>query len=419
MSSGAALLANARRHRREAGLWRLRISRASTSSTGCRASHLISAAPTPPCMCSGHGPSANIPASRRARGLERLLSAQPRRRPAGRVHRLRPCHPSAATTPTIRASPAMSAWRGVAIDSIYDMRTLFDHIPLDKVSVSMTMNGAVLPVLALFIVAGEEQGVPPEELSGTIQNDILKEFMVRNTYIYPPAPSMRIVSDIFAYTSKKMPKVQLDLDLRLSHAGSGSDRRPRARLHARRRHRICARRSSKPAWTSIVSRPPLLLLGYRHEFLHGDRQDARRAGCSGPSSWPGSSSRKTRARSRSAPTARQAAGASPPKTCSTTWCALASRPWRRRKAIPSRCTPMPSTRRLALPTDFSARIARNTQLMLQVESGTNPHHRSLGRQLLCRAADPRPCRPRARSTSRKSRSSAAWPRPSKPAFPSA
>src|SRR6478672_1349217 len=95
---------------------------------------------------------------------------------------------------------------GVAIDSIYDMRTLFDHIPLDRVSVSMTMNGAVLPVLALFIVAGEEQGVPPEELSGTIQNDILKEFMVRNTYIYPPAPSMRIVSDIFAYTSRKMPK---------------------------------------------------------------------------------------------------------------------------------------------------------------------------------------------------------------------
>ncbi|MCJ7597244.1 MAG: methylmalonyl-CoA mutase family protein, partial [Methyloceanibacter sp.] len=95
---------------------------------------------------------------------------------------------------------------GVAIDSIYDMRTLFDHIPLDKVSVSMTMNGAVLPVLALFIVAGEEQGVPPEQLSGTIQNDILKEFMVRNTYIYPPAPSMRIVSDIFAYTSKHMPK---------------------------------------------------------------------------------------------------------------------------------------------------------------------------------------------------------------------
>src|SRR5665648_286668 len=95
---------------------------------------------------------------------------------------------------------------GVAIDSIYDMRTLFDHIPLDQVSVSMTMNGAVLPVLALFIAAGEEQGVPHDKLSGTIQNDILKEFMVRNTYIYPPTPSMRIVSDIIAYTSKEMPR---------------------------------------------------------------------------------------------------------------------------------------------------------------------------------------------------------------------
>ena len=95
---------------------------------------------------------------------------------------------------------------GVAIDSIYDMRTLFSGIPLDQMSVSMTMNGAVLPVLALFIVAAEEQGVPAAKLSGTIQNDILKEFMVRNTYIYPPAPSMRIISDIFAYTSQNMPK---------------------------------------------------------------------------------------------------------------------------------------------------------------------------------------------------------------------
>ncbi len=95
---------------------------------------------------------------------------------------------------------------GVAIDSIYDMRTLFDGIPLADMTVSMTMNGAVLPVLALFIVAGEEQGVPPEKLAGTIQNDILKEFMVRNTYIYPPEPSMRIISDIFAYTSRQMPK---------------------------------------------------------------------------------------------------------------------------------------------------------------------------------------------------------------------
>lgn len=95
---------------------------------------------------------------------------------------------------------------GVAIDSIYDMRTLFSGIPLGQMSVSMTMNGAVLPVLALYIVAAEEQGVPAAKLSGTIQNDILKEFMVRNTYIYPPSPSMRIIGDIFAYTSANMPK---------------------------------------------------------------------------------------------------------------------------------------------------------------------------------------------------------------------
>jgi methylmalonyl-CoA mutase len=95
---------------------------------------------------------------------------------------------------------------GVAIDSIYDMRTLFSGIPLDQMSVSMTMNGAVLPVLALYIAAAEEQGVAAAKLSGTIQNDILKEFMVRNTYIYPPKPSMRIISDIFAFTAKEMPK---------------------------------------------------------------------------------------------------------------------------------------------------------------------------------------------------------------------
>ena len=95
---------------------------------------------------------------------------------------------------------------GVAIDSVEDMKVLFDQIPLDKMSVSMTMNGAVLPILAFYIVAAEEQGVSPEKLSGTIQNDILKEFMVRNTYIYPPSPSMKIIADIFKYTTSKMPK---------------------------------------------------------------------------------------------------------------------------------------------------------------------------------------------------------------------
>ena len=95
---------------------------------------------------------------------------------------------------------------GVAIDTVEDMKILFDQIPLNEMSVSMTMNGAVLPIMAFYIVAAEEQGVAPELLSGTIQNDILKEFMVRNTYIYPPTPSMKIIADIFEFTSKKMPK---------------------------------------------------------------------------------------------------------------------------------------------------------------------------------------------------------------------
>src|SRR6478672_6638501 len=105
--------------------------------------------------------------------------------------------------PRVRGDVGMA---GVAIDSIYDMRTLFAGIPLDRMSVSMTMNGAVLPVMALYIAAAEEQGVKPEQLSGTIQNDILKEFMVRNTYIYPPQPSLRIISDIFSFTSAQMPR---------------------------------------------------------------------------------------------------------------------------------------------------------------------------------------------------------------------
>ena len=134
---------------------------------------------------------------------------------------------------------------GVAIDSILDMRQLFDGIDLSTVSVSMTMNGAVLPILALYVVAAEEQGVPPEKLAGTIQNDILKEFMVRNTYIYPPKPSMRIISDIFGYTSTKMPKFNsisisgYHIQEAGCHSGSG------AGLHAGRRRRS----TSRPGWT--------------------------------------------------------------------------------------------------------------------------------------------------------------------------
>ena len=146
---------------------------------------------------------------------------------------------------------------GVAIDSVEDMKILFDGIPLDRVSVSMTMNGAVLPVLAGYIVAAEEQGVAQEDLSGTIQNDILKEFMVRNTYIYPPGPSMRIVADIIEYTAREHAEVQLDLDLRLPHAGGRREPGAGARVHAGRRPRVRARGA-----------------GARHE-----RRRLRRRGC--------------------------------------------------------------------------------------------------------------------------------------------
>ena len=176
---------------------------------------------------------------------------------------------------------------GVAIDSILDMRLLFDGIPLDKMSVSMTMNGAVLPMLALYIVAAEEQGVPPEKLTGTIQNDILKEFMVRNTYIYPPAPSMKIIADIFAFTAQQDAEVQLDLDLRLSHAGGRGDGRSRARLHAGRRPRVRAHRHRRRDERRRVRAAPLVLLRHRDELLHGGGEAPRGAPPLGASSWRG------------------------------------------------------------------------------------------------------------------------------------
>ena len=143
---------------------------------------------------------------------------------------------------------------GVAIDSIYDMRTLFDGIPLDQMSVSMTMNGAVLPVLALFIVAGEEQGVPPEKLTGTIQNDILKEFMVRNTYIYPPVSLDAHRLGHIRLHQQEYAEVQLDLDLRLSHAG-GRARPPISNSATRSptASNMCAP-ASPPGSTSTPSR---------------------------------------------------------------------------------------------------------------------------------------------------------------------
>ncbi|HEY8277148.1 MAG TPA: methylmalonyl-CoA mutase [Methyloceanibacter sp.] len=258
---------------------------------------------------------------------------------------------------------------GVAIDSIYDMRTLFDHIPLDKVSVSMTMNGAVLPVLALFIVAGEEQGVPPEQLSGTIQNDILKEFMVRNTYIYPPAPSMRIVSDIFAYTSMKMPKFNsisisgyhmqeagATADLELAYTLADGVEYVRAGIAAGLDidsfaprlsffwaigmnffMEIAKMRAARLLWAKLI----------KEEFKPNDpRSLALRTHCQ-TSGW---SLAAQDVFNNVVRTSVEAMAATQGHTQSLHTNAL--------------------DEALALPTDFSARIARNTQLMLQSESGT-------------------------------------------------
>jgi methylmalonyl-CoA mutase len=258
---------------------------------------------------------------------------------------------------------------GVAIDSIYDMRTLFDHIPLDKVSVSMTMNGAVLPVLALFIVAGEEQGVPPEELSGTIQNDILKEFMVRNTYIYPPAPSMRIVSDIFAYTSKKMPKFNsisisgyhmqeagATADLELGYTLADGIEYVRAGVRAGMDvdsfaprlsffwaigmnffMEIAKMRAGRLLWAKLMA----------EEFKPKDpRSLALRTHCQ-TSGWS---------------LAAQDVFNNVVRTCVEAMAATQGHT----QSLHTNAL----DEALALPTDFSARIARNTQLMLQVESGT-------------------------------------------------
>jgi hypothetical protein len=165
---------------------------------------------------------------------------------------------------------------GVAIDSVEDMKILFDGIPLDKMSVSMTMNGAVLPVLASYIVAAEEQGVPQDKLAGTIQNDILKEFMVRNTYIYPPGPSMRIVADIIEHTALYMPKFNsISISgYHMQEAGSTlvqelaftiADGLEYVRRQGQGFRRRCLRAAA------------LVLLLHRHELLHGSRQAARRA----------------------------------------------------------------------------------------------------------------------------------------------
>lgn len=257
---------------------------------------------------------------------------------------------------------------GVAIDSIYDMRTLFDGIPLEQMSVSMTMNGAVLPVLALFIVAGEEQGVSPAQLTGTIQNDILKEFMVRNTYIYPPLPSMRIVSDIFAYTSEHMPKFNsISISgYHMQEAGASAD----LELGYTLADGIEYVRSGVAAGLDIDAFAPRLSFFFAigmNFFMEVAKLRAARLLWARLMKDLGAKSEK----SLTLRTHCQTSG----------WSLTAQDVYV--NAIRTSVEAMAATQghtqslhtnaldeALALPTDFSARIARNTQIVLQQESGT-------------------------------------------------
>ncbi|MEJ1157956.1 methylmalonyl-CoA mutase [Prosthecomicrobium sp. N25] len=258
---------------------------------------------------------------------------------------------------------------GVAIDSIYDMRTLFSGIPLDQMSVSMTMNGAVLPILALFIVAAEEQGVPQEKLSGTIQNDILKEFMVRNTYIYPPAPSMRIISDIFAYTSKTMPKFNsisisgyhmqeagATADLELAYTLADGIEYIRAGIAAGMPVDSFAPRLSffwaigMNFFMEVAKLRAARLLWAKLVKQHFDPKDERSLSLRTHSQTSGWSLTAQDVYNNVVRTCVEAMAATQGHTQSLHTNAL--------------------DEALALPTDFSARIARNTQIVLQQESGT-------------------------------------------------
>ena len=257
---------------------------------------------------------------------------------------------------------------GVAIDSILDMRLLFDGIPLDKMSVSMTMNGAVLPILALYIVAAEEQGVPPEKLQGTIQNDILKEFMVRNTYIYPPSPSMKIIADIFAFTSAKMPKFNsISISgYHMQEAGATAD----LELGYTLADGLEYIRSGIAAGMSVDAFAPRLsfffAIGMNFFMEVAKLRAARLLWAELVSQFSPKSQKSLALRTH----------------CQTSgWSLTAQDVYNNvvRTSIEAMAATQGHTQSLhtnsldealALPTDFSARIARNTQLQLQLESGT-------------------------------------------------
>jgi methylmalonyl-CoA mutase len=257
---------------------------------------------------------------------------------------------------------------GVAIDSIYDMRTLFSGIPLEQMTVSMTMNGAVLPVLALYVVAAEEQGVPPEKLAGTIQNDILKEFMVRNTYIYPPEPSMRIISDIFAFTSARMPKFNsISISgYHMQEAGATQD----LELAYTLADGVEYVRAGLKAGLAIDQFAPRLSFFWAvgmNFFMEVAKLRAARL------LW---------AKLIKPFTPKDVRSLSLRTHCQTSGWSLAAQDVFNnvmRTALEAMAATQGHTQSLhtnaldealALPTDFSARIARNTQLFLQQESGT-------------------------------------------------
>jgi methylmalonyl-CoA mutase len=257
---------------------------------------------------------------------------------------------------------------GVAIDSIYDMRQLFAGIPLDQMSVSMTMNGAVLPVLALYIVAAEEQGVPPEKLAGTIQNDILKEFMVRNTYIYPPRPSMRIISDIFAYTSQRMPRYNsISISgYHIQEAGATAD----LELAYTLADGVEYIRAGLDAGLDVDSFAPRLsffwAIGMNFFMEIAKLRAARLLWSALVSQFDPKNTKSLSLRTHS-----QTSG----------WSLTAQDVFNNvtRTCIEAMAATQGHTQSLhtnaldealALPSDFSARIARNTQLFLQQESGT-------------------------------------------------
>ncbi|MFC4060113.1 methylmalonyl-CoA mutase [Planomonospora corallina] len=263
---------------------------------------------------------------------------------------------------------------GVAIDSIYDMRQLFDGIPLDRMSVSMTMNGAVLPVLALYIVAAEEQGVAPEQLAGTIQNDILKEFMVRNTYIYPPGPSMRIISDIFAYTSEKMPKFNsISISgYHIQEAGATCD----LELAYTLADGVEYLRAGVAAGLDVDRFAPRLSFFWcigMNFFMEVAKLRAARllwaklVGGFGAKN-PKSLSLRTHSQTSGWSLTAQDVFNNVVRTCVEAMAATQGHT----QSLHTNAL----DEALALPTDFSARIARNTQLLLQQESGT------------CRVIDP-------------------------------